>query len=139
MNAIAHQHLDEILRAWHRWMRSYTPSIGYAPKAAGFGMYRASRQYDTDNGALDDDADTQMSEAVDREVSRMQDPHRSAIHQCARNLYTDRNVWVSARVVASGRDPAQVQTEARQMLWARLLAAGMVETVREAAPMEVSK
>lgn len=129
MNAIANQHLDEILKDWHRWMRSQSVGLGYAPKAAGFGMYRASRQYDTENGALDDDADASLSEAVDAQVSAMPDPHRSAIHMCARNLYTDRNVWVSARVIASGRDPAQVQQEARQMLWARLISAGLVERV----------
>lgn len=127
MNAVASQHLDEILSEWHRWMRSYSPSLGYSPRAAGFAMYRASRQYDHDDGR--DDESEEMSQAVDAEVSKMADPHRSAIHMAARNLCTARNVWVSARVQACGRDADQVIAEARQMLWGRLVAVGMVDKV----------
>lgn len=115
--------LDELLKLWHRWQSSYRLKSGYPGTAAGCEQYRASRQYDDVNGALDQDADTAMCHAIDAEVSRMPDPHRTAIHVEARNLCSVR-VWKSARL-----DPAkaaQYTLEARVMLWGRLVNAGVV-------------
>jgi len=116
--------LDELLKLWHRWQSSYRLKTGYPGTAAGCDQYRASRQYDDTNGALDEDADTAMAKAIDAEVSRMKDPHRTAIHVEARNLSAWR-VWRSPRLPGDPVELARITTEARAMLWERLVNAGV--------------
>jgi hypothetical protein len=117
--------LDQLLAMWHRWQDSYRLKTGYPKTAAGCSQYRCSRQWDDSNGALDLDADVAMCEAIDAEVNRMADPHRTAIHVEARNLVSVR-VFRSARLTEDPAELRRITAEARAMLWKRLESAGVV-------------
>ncbi len=118
--------LDDLLGRWHRWA-SAAPSVrGYAPLAAGCWGYRASRQYDDQNGALDSDlADSTMT-AVDFQVSEMAEPWRSAIYCNARNISTGRRVWSHPRLPADRAERAALVAFARDLLQKRLIGAGVM-------------
>ena len=117
--------LDELLKSWHRWQSSYRLRTGYPSTAAGCEQYRPSRQYDDQNGALDQDADAEMARTVDAETNKMADPYRTAIHVEAKNLCTFR-VWKSARLTDDPVRLRVITVEARGMLWKRLLDAGVI-------------
>lgn len=112
------------LRLWHGWSRaSDRVCAGYARTSLGFESYRASRQYDDANGALDHDADMAEAREVDRVISRLQDPWRTALHFEARNIDLPAKLWVSARIMQE--EIERVTQEARQMLWDGMERAGL--------------
>jgi hypothetical protein len=117
--------LDDLLSKWHCWQQA-RPCRGYASKSAGFEQYRASRQYDDTNGALDSDLDAARSEQVDFEVSEMQEPYKAAIYASARNLATGIAVWASPRLPLDAALRGQIVDKARMMLCARLCSAGVI-------------
>ena len=86
-------------------------------------MYRASRQHDYDNGALDDEADNDMSRAVDKIISRMETSHRIALSFEARNL-AGAHEWRSPRIDAQAVEA--VTQDARLALWDGLVKSGLV-------------
>lgn len=117
LDALQLEHIDHLLAEWHHWCKAEKLAIGYPKTAAGCAQYRASRQYDDGNGALDQDADNAMSQAVDGVIRETPDPWRSALHIEARNL-------TSARAWSSPRIPAEmielVTTQAKLILWVEL-------------------
>ncbi|MES2958470.1 MAG: hypothetical protein V4792_09790 [Pseudomonadota bacterium] len=117
--------LDDLLSRWHHWQGAESAK-GYAPQSAGFGQYRASRQYDDTNGALDSDLDARRCAQVDHEAQQMHDPHRAAIYCEARNLGTGRAVWSSPRLPADQGERNQVVIEARIIMSRRLIASGVI-------------
>lgn len=118
--------LDQLLIIWHTWASSEQVGQGYYSESPGTKMYRASRQYDYDNGAIDSDVDTALAAGVDRIVHAMPDPHRTAICVNARNLKTGRAVWRSARLPQDMQETAVILMEARNQLMRRLQAAGLM-------------
>lgn len=106
--------VDEWLKMWHSWASSVRSTGGYPGVAAGCGMYRASKQYDDTNGALDALADIAEAQAVNSVIGKMQPLHQAALEMEAKNLCSKR-VWQSARIPLA--DVARVVAEARQLLW----------------------
>ena len=118
--------LDALLVIWHQWASGEQVGQGYPSEAAGMKMYRVSRQYDYDNGAIDGEVDATVGAAVDALVSQMQDPHRTAIHINARNLKTGVHVWGSARITCDPVERAVIVLEARNQLMRKMQAAGLM-------------
>lgn len=123
LDALQLEHIDHLLAEWHHWCKAEKTATGYPRTAAGCSQYRASRQYDLHNGALDQDADNALSQAVDATIAKMADPWRSALHIEARNL-TSARVWESPRIPAEM--VALVTRQAKQMLWGQMYAMELV-------------
>lgn len=118
--------LDDVLSRWHSWARHQSTEVGHARQSAGMGNYRASRQYDDTNGALDSDLEHMRCKQVDFEVRQIPQPHRTAIHIDARNLCTGVAVWGSPRLPTDPEERAILLIEARSMITKRLLASGVL-------------
>lgn len=118
--------LDRYLVLMHEYTSTYRVGRGYPSQAAGTEGYRVSRQYDYDNGAIDDDADDIVGAAVTRIVENMQDPHRNYLYNEARSLKTGAKVWTSARLPICPVERSLIRMEARNMLWRKMQAAGIV-------------
>lgn len=118
--------LNDLLARWHSWCVSKPPSAGYPPEAASCRLYRASRQYDSDNGALDTDAEAETLAIVDFCVEQIEQPHRTAIAFNARNLATGLAVWHSPRLPDSDIERAALVVEARAMLRIELRRSGVI-------------
>ena len=118
--------LDALLVIWHTWASSEQVGQGYPSEAAGMKLYRASRQYDHDNGALDGDVDSTIGAAVDALVNQMVDPYRNAIHVNARNLKTGVSAWGSARLPFDPIAQAQIIQEAREQIRRLLQSEGLL-------------
>ena len=114
MQSLISEQIDHWLGSWHQWCSSVRGVGGYPATAAGCGMYRASRQRDDWNGALDHAAEVAESKAVDGVINKIAQPHNAALHMEARFLATSR-VWRSARVDQA--DAERIVREAREMLW----------------------
>lgn len=117
--------LDDLLSQWHSWAAAEKHSDGFASTSAGMSEWRASRQWDDQNGALDGDLDKSTMKTVDFQVSQMADPYRASIHMQAKNLAAGRHVFQSPRV-PSGIDGANILRTARSMLIMRLVTAGVI-------------
>lgn len=118
--------LDSLLADWHRWCAQEIHGTGYPAETPACRLYRVSRQWDDANGALDQDADNLLMAGVNYCVSRLHDPHRTAIHIHARNLACRVSVWRSARLPADDMARAIIVAEARTMMLRELQAEGLV-------------
>lgn len=116
--------LDDLLSRWHSWQGGFKAVRGYKGRALVVGDFRISRQYDSDNGALDDELEAQTMEKVDFQVGEMQDPYRAAVYAQARALCTGAAVWRSPRIAEAERET--VIRVARKLLIARLIGAGVL-------------
>jgi hypothetical protein len=116
--------LDDLLSRWHFWQTKTRGVHSFAPKALVCGDYRTSRQYDDENGALDDALEVHTMRQIDFEVQELGDPWRSAIYAIARSLFTGAAVFHSPRIPAIQR--AQVSIDARGRLVIRLVSAGVM-------------
>lgn len=118
--------LDALLIIWHTWASAEQVGQGYPSEAPGCKLYRVSRQYDTDNGALDGEVDSTLAAAVDALVSQMIDPYRTAIHMNARNLKTRVHVWSSGRLPFDPVARAKIVADARTQIMRKLQSAGLM-------------
>ena len=118
--------LDDILSRWHSWQGGYKDVRGFKGRALVVGDFRISRQYDSDNGALDDEIEDATMRSVDFEVSEMKEPHRSAIYALARALNIGLMVFSSPRLPADPKEKHLVINTARGILVARLVEAGIL-------------
>lgn len=118
--------LDDILCRWHQWASRGSVARGYAGRALVVGDYRISRQYDDQNGALDDDLEHATMKTVDFQVNEMRDPWRAAIHANARALVVGSAVWSSPRLPSDRLKRLHVIAEARVRLTERLISAGVL-------------
>lgn len=118
--------LDSLLCQWHQWADGQRSVRGYASRALVCGEYRVSRQYDDSNGALDDDLDNATMKTLDFQVSEMAEPYKSAIYALAKNLTVGNEVFISPRLPASKAARDMVTAQARNMLTARLISAGVL-------------
>lgn len=118
--------LDDILSRWHSWMQGQGGTTGHARRSAGMEGYRASRQYDDTNGALDSDLEHMRCKQVDFDVRQLPQPHQTAIYVDARNLCTGVAVWGNPRLPIDPAERQVVVFEARNMLTKKLLASGVL-------------
>lgn len=118
--------LDALLVIWHTWASADQVGQGYPSEAPGCKLYRVSRQYDTDNGALDGEVDATLAAAVDALVQKMADPYRTAIHVNARNLKTRVHAWSSGRLPFDPVERARIIVEARSQITRKLQSAGLM-------------
>lgn len=126
MNAIDQNAiLDSLLSEWHQWAQGEQHARGWAQTSAGMSQWRSSRQYDSDNGALDGELDKSTMKTIDFQVSQMDDPYRAAIYMEAKNLAAGRHVFRSPRVPA-GLEGMSIMRVARLTLVNRLVTAGVL-------------
>lgn len=118
--------LDGLLIIWHTWASGEQVGQAYPSSAPGCALYRASRQYDTENGAMDGDVDSAIGAAVDAAVQKMENPYRTAIHINARNLVIKVSVWGSARLPVDPVERAKIMATARDQLRRRLQSDGLL-------------
>ena len=114
--------LDTLLSRWHTWKSKGGGTNGYYGTSPGFEQWRCSRQYDSDNGAADEDAEDAEMNALDFVIGRLSSVHQTAIQINARNLCTGYYCWASARLPADPLARAHVVAEARVALVAALAA-----------------
>lgn len=118
--------LDNLLRLMHESAAGDRVGQGYPSNAPGCSLYRASRQYDYDNGASDSERDTELGVAVSAVVGQMADPHRTCLQIEGRNLSTGVRVWISARLPLCPVERSVIRQEARNQLARRLQAEGLM-------------
>lgn len=118
--------IDDLIGRWHRWCAAQGTDLGYPKVNTSCRLYRVSRQYDFDNGAMDDDVEAVLMGGVDQCVNRLVDPWRTAVHMNARNIAVGVCVWSSPRLPANRDERAVVVMEARVKLLRELQAAGLV-------------
>jgi hypothetical protein len=118
--------LDGLLILWHAWASTEHVGQGYPSEAPGCKLYRVSRQYDYDNGAMDGEVDATMGAAVDALVNQMKEPYRTAIHINARNLKTGVSVWSSGRLPIDPQERATILMDARTQITKKLQSAGLL-------------
>lgn len=122
--------LDILLCLWHDWQRCAKRDVarGYNSKSVGIGDFRGyGLQYESQLEQQDANADALRCRQVDYEVKQLGEPHASAIHEDARNLYTGIAVWVSPRLPADEPSRDIIVAAARGALTRRLISAGVME------------
>ena len=118
--------LNDLLVEWHRWCNRYQHVKGYSSSDLTCRDYRASRQYDDTNGALDADLNTSTLETVSAEIFDLEQPYQTAIQIQARNMATGRQVWNSPRLPADPMARAEIIVTARSMLMKKLASRGVL-------------
>lgn len=117
--------LDGLLAAWHQWQK--IPHVrGFPSRSLVTGEYIVSRQYDTENGALDAALEHRTMKTLDFQVSQMAEPHKSAIYANARALVVGAAVFSSPRLPIDRAERLIVISDARSMLIRRLQRAGVL-------------
>lgn len=118
--------LDDLLRQWHSYCKGYSP----IPTCGADPMFRNVRSrsgYDTADDIIEGGLHGSTMEAIDFQVDQMQDPHRSAIHELARNLWAGASVWKHPRLSEmDALERGTVVAEARNQLTRRLMQAGVM-------------
>ena len=101
-----------LLVLWWRY-ESQIPAVeGYPRECPSTAGYRASRQYDSDNGAFETDERGQLASRIGYIVNGMDEPYRTALHILARNRATGSAVWTSPRLPQDKDERAEVVSEA---------------------------
>jgi len=118
--------INDLLSRWHRWSCQFAYVAGYDTVSPAMEQFRASRQYDSENGALDQDVENVIMAAVDACIDRVPQPYRTALGINARNLCTEANVWSSARLPQDSMQRALMVAEARALLADVLRTRGML-------------
>jgi hypothetical protein len=117
--------LNDLLSRWHTWGCDERTAIGFPSVSPFAKQYRASRQYDDANGALDQDVENVIMAGVDACVWAIPQPYRIALHINARNLCTGVAVWRSPRLPEDPLACAFLVSDARDMLLAKLRDRGL--------------
>ena len=110
----------ELLVLWWRAERGWTPVEGYPVECPSTRGWRASRQYDDANGALDTDERGLLIRHIGQVVASIPDPHRTALYLVARNRATGVSVWRSARLPENDDERAELVADAVQMFVERV-------------------
>ncbi len=118
--------LDDLLSRWHHWSSGARVTRGHANRSLVAGDYITSRQYDDENGALDDAIESRIMRGVESVVERMEDPFRAAIYVEARALCLGVSVFRSPRLPEDPREARKVIDVARGMLVNQLTRAGLM-------------
>lgn len=117
--------LDDLLSRWHSHCRAYKANQ-QTPRDPMFRDTKSGRGWDSTDEIIEDEIHGSMMEAIDFQVSEMQDPHRAAIYALARNLSTGRSVWLSPRLPQDPLQRATIVAEARTQITKRLMAVGVM-------------
>ena len=117
--------LDDLLSRWHSHCRAYKANQ-QTPRDPMFRDTKSGRGWDSTDEIIEDEIHGSMMEAIDFQVSEMQDPYRAAIYALARNLCTGRSVWLSPRLPTDPLQRATIVTEARNQITKRLMAVGVM-------------
>ena len=119
--------LDDILSRWHHWQAKHKGGAkGYNTRSLVAGEYRASRQWDDQNGALDCDMESDTMKTVDFQVSEMTEPYRTAAYVLARRLCVGNSAFTSPRLPLDPMERGAIFAEARKILQRRLTSAGVL-------------
>jgi hypothetical protein len=105
----------ELLVLWWRAESGWSPVEG--PSTRG---WRASRQYDDANGALDTDERGALIRHIGQVVASIPDPYRTALYLVARNRATGVSVWRSTRLPENEDERAELVADAVQMFVERV-------------------
>ena len=112
--------VHDMLVLWHRRESLWNPVEGFPIECPSTAGYRASRQYDSDNGAADADYTTRVISHVDSVIEAMEDPHKTAIKLFARNRATGASVWRSPRLPDDKELAAEITHEAIEIFCLRV-------------------
>ena len=118
--------IDDLLCRWAQWCRPVNLGRGFGQQSLVCGQYRPSRQYDDENGALDEAIEHQRMKAVDFQIGEMEQPWRTAIHANARALVVGADVFISPRLPSDPEERSACIVVARVQLLGRLSRAGLV-------------
>lgn len=110
----------ELLVLWWRVENAWIPVEGYPAECPSTQGYRASRQYDSDNGADEADARAKLASHVSYVISQINDPHRTALCILARNRANGENVWISPRLPIDEERRMELISDALTMFVERL-------------------
>ena len=125
MNEDAAYKLDDILQEWHRWCNGFQ-LVAEHGSCAMFTGVKSSRQWDSENDAIDGSLHNSEMETVDFRIGELEPIHRTAIDINARNLVTGRSVWTSARLPEDLEQRQIILREARNILTKHLTADGIL-------------
>ena len=117
--------LDELLADWFKWSNAYQAVAAHGSSAMFTGV-KSSRQFDSEDDVIDAGLHNGKMEAVDFHVNQLIPLHRTALGLQARNLSTGYSVWRSARLPEDVAQRAAILGEARGLLMARLVTAGVM-------------
>lgn len=109
------EHLNDLLARWHAWCAGNVVGVGYPVVNAASRLYRPSRQYDDQNGALDAGVDAVLMEGVNAIIEQIGQPHRTALAVQARNLQVRAQVWSSPRLPSDPMERAVLLVAARKI------------------------
>lgn len=118
--------LDDILIRWHQWRMGYRASRGFNDRSTVTGDYQISRQYDDQNGALDDALEATVMRQVEFEISELEPLQHIAVCVLARALVVGVVVFMSPRLPVDRVERDVLVRAARNSLVARLVAAGVM-------------
>jgi hypothetical protein len=118
------QILDDLLSRWHAYCRGYREGAQVADPM--FRLTLRAKGEQTLEAISEDAWLAGTMDALDFQVSEMEDPHRAAIYINARNCYTGRSVWLSPRLPKDPAMRALIVMEARTQLMHRLFRAGIM-------------
>lgn len=88
----------ELLVLWWRAESGWTPVEGYPVECPSTRGWRASRQYDDANGAMETDERGRLIQTIGHAVNRQPEPYRTALYMLARNRAQGTRVWSSPRL-----------------------------------------
>ena len=106
----------ELLELWWRHEQRYQHVRGYPSTCASTRDWRASRQWDDFDGALDAEVEVKLAQRVGFLVSQIEHPWRTALHILARNRVTGSDVWQSPRLPEDRQARIQITSDAVDML-----------------------
>lgn len=120
--------IDSLLVDWHKWcsMDTGARELWYQSQAAGLKMWRASRQYDDQNGALDADAHQALMQAVDGVIEHLPGPEYTMVHVHAKNLAIGVTVWRSPRLPQNKDELNRLLVSTRINLYKKLSENGVI-------------
>ena len=119
--------LDDLLSRWDHWLHPVRIGRGHNSSAAGCGHYRVSRQYDDENGALDDQIEHRVMLGVQACVERLDVRMQAAIHLDARNQHHGTDDWRTPMLPATESEARAAIAAARLHLIQLLTSAGLMD------------
>ena len=117
--------LDSLLADWHCWASNFR-HVAQSGSCAMFTDVKSSRQWQDADEVLDSAKHNSTMKAIDFHVNELEPSHRTALQIKARNLVTGVSVWTSARLPADPQARAVILMTAKNLLMARLSAAGVM-------------
>jgi len=120
--------LHEVLSLWHTWQGQKSDTRGFRSRAVVCGdFYMASRQHDSENGALDEDLEARTCAIVQYTVEQLPDPWRTMAYVLARECCTGLAVFKSPRLPTDPVALMALGVQTRQRLIVRLVSQGVIE------------